>query len=463
MALPDRHVQSAIANNRFGIGARDDDLKIATADPRGWLLAQLDGPPPGILVDAGLLQSSRDSLITYGRLSALRREMTENPAAAPEPAKGAQGVGQFTRAIYRTEIGARVRTAIVTDRPLAERMVWFWANHFTVSAGRPAVAPIAGAFEREVIRPHVFGRFETMLLAATRHPAMILYLDNQRSVGPASPRGRRIGRGLNENLAREILELHTICVDGGYGQTDVTVFAKALTGWTVGGGARSESAAGGFLFTPDIHEPGARTIMGRTYAQDGEAQAEAILRDLARHPATGRHLALKLARHVIADDPPPEAVDRLAGVFMETDGDLAALTRAVIGLDAAWHGEQRKLKTPHDFVVSSLRGLGMSGVEGRSAIGAMDTLGQRPFWAPSPAGWPDTADQWAGPDALYKRIEWAALTGERAGVLADRPAELMSSMLGAQATGRLLEGVSRAGSGAQAVTLLLSSPEFQRR
>lgn len=465
MALPDRHVQSAIANNRFGIGARGDDLKIAAGDPRGWLLAQVGGPPPTVLVDAGSLQSSRASLITYGRLSALRQEMKENPAAMSEPgaAGGGQSVGQFSRAVYQAEIGARVRTAVTTDRPLAERMVWFWANHFTVSAGRPAVAPIAGAFEREVIRPHVFGRFEAMLRAATRHPAMILYLDNQRSFGPASPRGRRIGRGLNENLAREILELHTVGVDGGYTQTDVTRFAMALTGWTVGGGARSRSAAGEFLFMPEIHEPGARTVMGKSYDEPGEAQAATILRDLAVHPATGRHLAVKLARHFIADDPPAESVERLARTFAETGGDLAALTRAVIGLDAAWQAEQQKLKTPHDFVVSSLRGFGLSGVEGRSAMGAMDTLGQRPFWAPSPAGWPDTAAQWAGPDALYKRIEWAALTGERAGGLADRPGDLAASMLGAQASGRLIEAVGRAGSGAQAVTLLLASPEFQRR
>lgn len=463
MSLPDRKTQAAIAANRFGIGARDGEIAAAQGDPRGWLLAQLGGPPPTKMVAGERLRPGRDSLAEYSRLFAQRREMKQSASADEEAMDNQLRPAGFSRAVYKDEVASRVRTAIVTSTPLAERMVWFWSNHFTVSGSRSAVLPVAGAFEREAIRPHVLGRFEDMLLAATFHPAMILYLDQQKSIGPNSPRGQRRGAGLNENLGREVLELHTLGVEGGYTQMDVTAFAAALTGWTVGGARRAQAAEGEPVFVDPVHEPGDKTILGKAYRDTGRGQAIEALRDFARHPATARHVALKLARHFIADDPPEGAVDALARRFRATDGDLRALTRGVVDLDAAWDPAPRKLKTPNEYVVSALRGLGIDDPERPVLLNAMLLLGQRPYWAPSPAGWPDKAGDWAGPDAVYRRIEWSAQMGRRVGARADDPAALARSMLGTQASQRLLDTLAGAESPAQAVALLLASPDFQRR
>jgi uncharacterized protein (DUF1800 family) len=447
MARPGTTTAAAIAANRFGLGARRGELRAAAGDPRGWLLAQLDGPPPRRVPEPARLLPSEEGLAAYARIAARQAAGGDGPT-----------LGQFTRSTYRDEATARTWAAIDSEASLLERLVWFWSNHFAVSAAKPVVAPIAGAFEREAIRPRVLGRFEDLLLAAVRHPAMLLYLDNQRSFGPRSPRGRRVGRGLNENLAREILELHTLGVDGGYGQDDVTAFAMALTGWTVQP-ARLDGA-GRFRFASAVHEPGARTVLGRRYAEDGEAQAAAILRDLARHPATARHVAFKLARHFVADQPPEAAVEPLARVFLDTGGDLRVVARSLVGLDAAWQEPAAKVKTPVEFVVSAYRGLGLR-PEGPGVLRALDGMGQRPFSPPSPAGWPDTASHWLGPHAVYKRIEWAVALGELAGRAP--PARLARDLLGDGAGETLVEALERAESGAQAVALLLASPEFQRR
>ncbi len=463
MSLPDRKTQAAIAANRFGIGARDGEIAAAEGDPRGWLLAQLGGPPPTRMIGGERLRTGRESLAEYSRLFAERREMKQAAAPDDEAMDGQPRPAAFSRGIYKDEVAARVRTAIATSTPLAERMVWFWSNHFTVSGSRSAVLPVSGAFEREAIRPHVLGRFEDMLLAATFHPAMILYLDQQKSIGPNSPRGQRRGTGLNENLGREVLELHTLGVDGGYTQKDVTVFATALTGWTVGGLRGAAAADSETVYLDAVHEPGDKIILGKTYPDTGRGQAVEALRDFARHPATARHVAVKLARHFIADDPPDGAVDALARRFRDTGGDLKSLTQAVVELDTAWDPAPRKVKTPNEYVVSALRGLGMDDPERPMLTNAMLLLGQRPYWAPSPAGWPDKAGDWAGPDAVYRRIEWGAQMGRRVGARADDPAALAQSMLGTQAGPRLLDMLAGAESPAQAVALLLASPDFQRR
>src|SRR6185503_17138370 len=227
-----------------------------------------------------------------------------------------------------------------------ERLVHFWTNHFAVSADKPQVLALAGALENEAIRPHVAGRFADLLAAVEAHPAMILYLDNQASIGPNSQLAQRRGRrtpgegrkfGINENLAREILELHTLGVDGGYTQHDVTTFAQALTGWSIGTDrVRKGGTPGKFEFHEAAHEPGTRTILGTRYGQSGVAQPRAVLADLAKHPATAHHIAVKLARHFIADEPLRDDVARLAKAFRDSDGDLPTLYRALLDTPAAW-------------------------------------------------------------------------------------------------------------------------------
>ncbi len=457
---------AAVALNRFGLGARPDEP--LPADPKRWLRAQFESyqPQPA----AWATQPSSDSLVVgYGELQRAVRE-----ASAGTELAARQKLGAEVRDRYRSAVDARVASALVTPAPFGERLVHFWANHFAVSIEKPTLGSLAGSFEAEAIRPHVFGRFEDMLLAVERHPAMLLYLDQVRSIGPESVGGRRAAsvdperrRGLNENLAREVLELHTLGVRSGYGQADVTELARALTGWSVGGpagtyAARQGAIPGRFTFQPTLHEPGARSVLGERYEASGEAQAEAILRKLAVAPATARHVATKLARHFSADEPAPALVDRLADAFVRGRGDLPLVYRALIESPEAWDPAPAKFKTPWEWTLSSLRGLGWRDTRGQQIAPMLTQLGQ-PAWRPgSPAGYDDIGASWAAPDALMRRIE-----------LAQRFAALAGSGLDARALGpQLLPGglgeattltVARAESPQTALALLLVSPEFMRR
>src|SRR5579862_5418521 len=327
---------AAVAANRFGLGARPGEIGAMSDDPRGALRAQLLGGAP--LLHNAALQDTATVLTRAAELRAERRDdrraqardksSTADPAAAGSAVvpEAAQKLQAMFRGVYIDDAGARMRQAVRTDRPFVERLVHFWTNHFAVSVDKGVVLGVAGAFEREAIRPHVLDSFHDMLLAVEQHPAMLLYLDNFQSVGPNSKAARARERrpsfgaapkakvGINENLAREILELHTLGVGSGYTQTDVTEFAKVITGWSIGGGEGRQRAGspGVFYYRDAVHEPGTRTLLGNSYSDDGFSQGVAVLRDLARAPATAHHIATKLARHFIADDPPAAAVDRLA-------------------------------------------------------------------------------------------------------------------------------------------------------
>jgi len=347
--------------------------------------------------------------------------------------------------------------------------VHFWSNHFAISTEKPQVAALAGAFEAEAIRPHVLGRFEDMLLAVERHPAMQVFLDQVRSVGPDSMAAMRADardpqhkRGLNENLAREIMELHTLGVRTGYTQDDVTEFARALTGWSIVGPKGGGGVPGSFVYRPGLHEPGERTIRGRRYAEQGEAQALAVLHDLADAPATARHVATKLARHFAGDDPSPALVARLDRAFQASNGDLPSVYRALVASQEAWSSAPVKFKTPWDWVLSTLRGLGTRELDGVKAAPLLTQLGQ-PVWRPgSPAGYDDIAASWAAPDALVRRVELAQRIAARAGDRID------ARMLGPRLSAGSLSpatalALSRAESAQTALALLLVSPDFQRR
>jgi len=449
-------LDSAIAVNRFGLGAAPGERAGVGADPRAWLAKQAGQPAPAY-PEFGKLAHSSEALKEYPRWIASLRTA------------GARTVEETFRAhfgpIMLEEFGARLAAAAATPAPFHERLVWFWANHFTVSAEKPLVFALVGSFEREAIRPQVTGRYANLLLAAARHPAMIFYLDNHLSVRkgwlprqPSRSAAFPSPTGLNENLAREILELHTLGVNGGYTQADVTEFARVLTGWTV----RAQGSPG-FLFDPARHEPGSRTLLGRTYAQDGMAQGEAVLRDLAAHPATALHVATKLARHFIADEPPPGAVARIASAFRDTDGDLPSVYAALLDCPEAWERPLAKLKTPIEYVVSCLRAIPASrAAKPQALFFALRGMGQRPFFASSPQGWADTAQDWAGADALWKRIEWAGILAARLGSQVD-PLALAREGYGAALGEATRLSVARAESRQQGLALWLASPEFQRR
>ncbi|MGE0314672.1 MAG: DUF1800 family protein [Lautropia sp.] len=464
---------AATAAIRFGLGAAPGELERIGHAPRDWLMRQIDAR-----------QTVPERLAGYPRADAIVGDAFAFQLAG-RPAAGRDAVLEHRRR-FGEELADRLLVMVSSETPLAERMVLFWSNHFTVSRSRAIVGPACGAYEREAIRPHVFGRFEDMLVAACRHPCMTTYLDNFVSVGPASRdgggAGRRTGqetgarrRGLNENLAREILELHTLGVDGGYRQDDVVELAKALSGWTHGGRrSRREVAAGvpvhgRFEFRASMHEPGARTVLGRRYAEDGEAQGERVLRALAHHPATARHLARKLVRHFVDDDPPPTDVARIAAVFSGSGGDLAAVTRALVDLDSAWSRAAGKLRTPYEVVCATLRAVdaGRTPDAWRAArparqLDALRQMGQLPFSAPSPAGWPDVARHWVSPAALMRRIEWARASARGFDRSLD-PMRLLASALGEHAGAATRDAVARAPSSDAALAMVFASHEFQRR
>jgi uncharacterized protein (DUF1800 family) len=435
-----------VALNRFGLGAAYGELDRVAGDPRGWLLEQLARPaalPAELVAFAPGSDHAREIVNAVQDKSVLKEQFRK---------KG--------RALYLEEAGQRTLAAIRTKTPLVERLVHFWSNHFTVSvAGKPILALLVGAFEREAIRPHVTGRFADMLQAVVSHPAMLLYLDNATSFGPNSRGGRAKDKGLNENLAREILELHTLGVDGGYTQADVQEFAKILTGWSVG---RPKSAAAGqFRFHAIVHEPGDKRLLGKRYREDGMAEGEAALADLARHPSTARFIAGKFARHFVADKPPATAVDRLVAIFRDSDGDLGELARATIGMADAWADPLAKVKTPQELVVSALRLTTFDGDTGK-LVAALTLLGQLPFAAPSPAGWPDDAAGWIGPEASLRRIQWSMALAQR--LPRDlSPTALAGATIAPVADRDTMLAIERAADVHEAIALLFASPEFQRR
>jgi uncharacterized protein (DUF1800 family) len=460
---------AVIAANRFGLGARPGDLGIATGNPRAWLLDQLQGPSRNIS-EIRLLPSSDKVLV---EVQNVRREQRRTRNADDRNTDIVKTYGKLVRRHYIEQTAARYRAAALSDTPFQERLVHFWSNHFAVSADKQPMPAIAGLFENEAIRPNVGGKFIDLLLAVEKHPAMILYLDNQRSVGPNSALGKRANRrqnkqefGLNENLAREILELHTLGVNGGYTQDDVTQFAHVITGWSIGGandkGRFADGDPGRFEFRENIHEPGDKNLLGKRYQSAGIAQGEDVLRDLATHPSTARFLATKLARHFVADEPPPALVDRLTRSYLASGGDLPVVYESLITSSEPWDNTQSKYKTPHDFVISTLRAFDHTPDNPRFIIGALDLMGQAPFRPGSPEGWPDTAQQWGGADALYKRIEWSNTVARVVGSRIN-PVELGKAVLGAAFKPETRKAIGRAESFAQGITLLLASPDFQRR
>lgn len=489
MSMPRSDLMNAIAVTRFGLGARPGELARAQADPRAWLKAQIRGP---VQEPAGNLPDSAARLATFrayqqqrraGRLQQAEGDTPQGRARQQRIQQIAQVSGQPTDQVaqlvgiaqatgVQEETIARARLAAETDQPFRERWVLFWANHFTVSAAKAQSAPLAGPFEREVIRPHAFGRFAEMLVASSRHPGMLLYLDQAQSVGPASPAVRRqarsggLGRqnrqpGLNENLAREIMELHTVGVDAGYSQADVTEFARAMTGWSLGNPQQGET--GRYFYRAAAHEPGVRTVMGKRYADTGEGQAYSIMQDLAAHPATGRHVARKLAVHFVSDDPPAALVDKLADAFTVSGGDLAEVATTLIDADEAWAPDQAKMKTPYELVISAHRALGVSPSRPQQIIPALNALGQPVFRAPSPKGWPDDAQTWAAPDALLKRLTWSEGFAAQVSGGPREPMQVALDAVGSQLRPATLSAILAAESRDEALTLLFMSPEFQRR
>jgi uncharacterized protein (DUF1800 family) len=457
-----RETDAAVAANRFGLGAAPGEIRSFGKDARGALKSQLGGAAPLV---ADPLPASHELLAGAQKLRGNRQD-----SAGTEPAplaSAVQTLRELYAPAYAADVLARTRQAVSSQRSFIERLVHFWSNHFAVSVDKLQVLGLAGAMEREAIRPHVLGRFGDMLVAVEQHPAMLIYLDNQASMGPQSEAALRAGQrgrdaGLNENLGREILELHTLGVDGGYSQQDVRSLAAIISGWSIGGGEGRlrGGAAGRFHFRASFHQPGAKLLLGRRYGEDGVRQGERALRELARHPATARHLAIKLARHFVADEPAPQLVAQLASAWQESEGDLRVVYHALLDAGQSWEQPLAKFKTPSDYIHSAWRALQLP-VTARD-MRLFEQLGQRPFAPRSPAGWPDRSGDWDGPAALMQRLEWAQQLGEQLGSRRNAGAVALES-LGPVWSPSSSQAVARAQDASQALTLWLGSPEFMRR
>jgi uncharacterized protein (DUF1800 family) len=486
----DPKFDAALALHRFGFGPRGETIARIAGDPRGALLAEIERPNAGRIDLPDLLSGGEAARAAFdfrqekkaARLAdaAAREAATHGAAAAPKPEKNEAAMAEpsmpppeakpaeakpanppgLPQQIYLEEAKARFDAALAAEIGFAERLAWFWSNHFCISADKGPTRPLCGAFEREAIRPHILGRFADMLLAVESHPAMLIYLDNARSIGPASVAGLRQNKGLNENLAREILELHTLGVRTGYTQTDVTDFAKVITGWTIEPLKQGSARAGEFVFNPRMHEPGAQTVVGKAYPDLGLEQGRAVLTDLAKSPATAKHVAAKLARHFVADDPPPALVARLAKRFQDTGGDLKEVAKALVTAPEAWSAPRAKLKRPGEWLVTALRAGNIEVADVRPLVQAQNLLGE-PLWRPpAPNGFSDDSAAWM--DGLGERLDIANRLSQRAPAGLEAAA-LVDGALGPLASEETRATVARAESRPQAFALLVMAPEFQRR
>ncbi len=438
-----------IAAHRFGLGASTQDMQLISQNPKSWLLSQI--------------RSGADTRLkgSFENTKTITKEVIKIRRAKDMERKKLIKSG-FD--LYRYEMEKRFKQAVTTETPLIERLTMFWSNHFAVSIkGKPYLAALTGVYEREAIRPHIFGKFSDMLRAVVEHPAMLAYLDNVQSIGPNSIAGKRRGRGLNENLAREIMELHTLGVDGGYTQEDVIEFAKVLTGWTVRL-PRFGIGGGEFEFIDRIHEPGTRKILGKNYSQKGQDQGIAVLNDLAKHKSTARFIATKMARHFIADDPPKSAIRKLERVFLKTDGDLRAMIEAIINMSETWGYILPKIKTPYEMIVSSFRVINapIKNVGFEKIAQSLALFDHLPFQAPSPQGWSDKEDDWISPNAMMNRVEWCHAFAQ---VMRYRenPLKLAKSVLSDVPSADTLLWIERSPSPVDGLALLLASPQMQRR
>ncbi|MBH5400047.1 DUF1800 family protein [Bradyrhizobium sp. CNPSo 4010] len=477
--------EAVLALQRFGMGPRPGSIAAMGSDPRGALIAELDRPLA--LAEAASLPSSAKAFRTVADANARRTARVKQaqqqakkqqmaaaaPAMSEDQAQGqvqdkdaaetaarqaADAVPDPGRPMYLQEAKLRTEAALAAEIGFAERLVWFWSNHFCISANK--IQSMSGAYEREAVRANALGRFVDLLLAVEGHPAMLFYLDNLESMGANSIAGINRSRGLNENIAREIMELHTLGVRTGYTQDDVISFANVMTGWTLVPPGADPQHGGEFTFNPRLHEPGGQTVLGKRYEQEDAEQGRAVLRDLAAHPATSTHVATKLARHFVADEPPPALVEHLARTFRDTEGDLKQVAIAMVSSDEAWRGPPSKLKRPGEWVVGMVRATGITQVDPVLYTGGQQLLGE-PLWRPSaPKGYPDDEASWI--DGVGRRLDVANNFAEHITGMAD-PQVIIEDVFASQIAPEVKQAVGRAESRQQALALLFMSVDFQRR
>ena len=447
---------TTIAAFRFGIGlplpqGAPADAPAMLERLRGPDLAAAAWPGPGYADAAPLLARTLEAR------TAMRADPSLRPAYTALVREG--------QMLARTATRSRFARALDAPDGFRERLANFWTDHFTVRPRNRGEAVLPETLANDAVRPHLAGRFADLLRAAVLHPAMLTYLDQVSSFGPNSAAGRRRHRGLNENLAREVMELHTLGVGAPYTQADVTQMAKLLTGLDAG-------PKDGFAFRPARAEPGAETVLGRTYGGAGLEPVHAVLGDLAARPETAAHIARKLALHFVSDTPDAGLVAEMTAAWRDTDGDLAAVYAALLGHPAAWALPMEKARQPVDFMLAGLRALGLGGADvarmadapfRRLVLEPMALMGQDWQRPNGPDGWAEGAAHWITPQGLGARIAWAMeVPGRLADPMPD-PRAFAASALGAGADADLTLAVGRAASVREGVGLVLASPAFNRR
>jgi uncharacterized protein (DUF1800 family) len=439
--------QALIAFQRFGLGAKPGGPRRIGSDPKGALRAEVQTHNIAAIDDAALPSYRKACVIS------------QNGHAYD---------------LHDVELNARVDKHRSVEIGFVERLVIFWSNHFSMTINKAdAVAGTIGQWERDVVRRHVLGSFGDMLRDTIGHPAMLAYLDNADSIGPNSIIGKQWGVGYNENLARELMELHTLGSGGGYSEEDVTAFANILTGWSYVRGWESDGHYNGgndhnrgqFIYRANWHEPGPIKLMGQKYPGVGKQQAELVLKDLAVHPSTAEHIAFKLVRHFITDEPTPAMVEPLTRKFLQTGGDLKAVALALIELPEAWSLPLVKLRTPYEMAVAQYRGLGHRYKDDETWVLSepLRALNQMAWECPSPEGYADETLEWLNPDAMRIRLDVAQLVNYM--IARDGQTDVVqiaNNLFDAalsHATRQRLAGVGAI----DGLTILFSSPEFQRR
>ena len=407
-------------------------------------------------------------MIDYNEQLRIRRKTRGTPEAEAAT-KQIRVLNKHARIAQMTWMAQQMARRTTTATPFRERLAGFWADHFTVVGKAGLTRRGASPYVESAIRPHLAGKFETLLIAAVTHPMMVIYLDQRNSMGPNSPRAlkRDAASGLNENLAREILELHTMGPDGPYTQTDVRELAELLTGLTM-------QVPAGRKFRRDYAEPGAETVLGKTYGGDPAKFTDIwhALEDIARHPATARHLARKLARHFVSDTPDPALVTAIETALLDSEMDLTQAYRAMVTHPAAWSTERPNVKRPFEFVSSELRALAMPpklllGLDERRfkqriqrPMVLMGHAWERPD---GPDGLEEADDAWITPQGLAARLQWAVSMPQvlMPGKLPD-PRIFVKQALADRATPAVHFAAKAAESRADGVGLVLASPAFQR-
>ncbi len=458
MKEPQQNVEytnAQIAVNRFGYGARVGELQAANENPKQWIKNQLK--PILFSQDLG---DSNDIL----NQAAKYREQKVLEKKGMLPNKPEQMVTKnFARSALRAMAADTLKQSIHSSHSVSWRLLDFFSNHFSVSAQGRLMAGLAPTLEREAIAPNLLGHFEDMLLAVSQHPAMIIYLNNEKSFGENSRIGQKRNKGLNENLAREILELHTLGVDGPYNQQDVIELAKGMTGWSIKKSITESN--NGFVFRKYGHEPGKRILLGKPYLQNGVEQGKQMLKDLATHPKTAEFLCQKIAHHFVSETPSTQLLASMQATWMQTRGNIQKVMNAMFEHDDAWLSTAQKFKTPREYVISTFRALSLplssKRPKDKTLLYTLINLGQQPFNAGSPAGYSDANDDWLSATGLMARIDWVNSLSKY--VKHINIESLIHTIFAGAINQNIYQTIMHAESRQMALIMLLMSPEFLRR